>query len=163
MATGEVQALVLNGLGETPALGGFPAPLAGDGTVEIAVRVAGLNPFDVVFSGGGTRLACRRSPLWSDARESGSTPWAAALLRRRRSAVRVGGGADLVGESHLFELRPEVDDATAVALGAAGISAWIPLAKRAAVTEADTVVVLGATGGVGRLAVRSPPASGPIA
>jgi NADPH:quinone reductase-like Zn-dependent oxidoreductase len=48
----------------------------------------------------------------------------------------------------------DIDDATAVAVGTAGISAWIPLARRAKVTSSDTVVALGATGAVGRLAVQ---------
>jgi len=153
--TDDVQALVLNGLGETPSLGRFRPPEAGDGAVAIDVRIAALNPFDVVFSGGGHPAGVPEIPSVVG-REGVGVDADGRRLYFDVAVPPFGSVAErtLVGESHLFELLPDVDDTTAVALGAAGISAWIPLAKRAAVTEADTVVILGATGGVGRLAVQ---------
>jgi hypothetical protein len=48
-----VKAFVLKELGESPVLDQFASPQAGDGTVEITLSVASLNPFDVTFSKGG--------------------------------------------------------------------------------------------------------------
>ena len=48
-----------------------------------------------------------------------------------------------------------VDDGTAVALGIAGLAAWLPLAWRAKVQEGETVLVMGATGVLGSIAVQA--------
>jgi len=47
-----------------------------------------------------------------------------------------------------------VDDAVAAACGIAGIAGWLPLAERAPVRPDDRVVVLGATGCVGSIALQ---------
>jgi NADPH:quinone reductase-like Zn-dependent oxidoreductase len=62
--------------------------------------------------------------------------------------------AALVALDRMFDVPPEVDDPTAIALGAAGIAAWVPLVERARATEGDSVLVLGATGAVGSIAVQ---------
>lgn len=49
----------------------------------------------------------------------------------------------------------ELDDATAAACGVAGIAGWMPVAVRAAVQPDDRVLVLGATGACGRIAVQA--------
>lgn len=48
-----------------------------------------------------------------------------------------------------------LDDVRAAACGIAGIAAWIPLTRRAPVQPGDRVLVLGATGAVGSIAVQA--------
>jgi NADPH:quinone reductase len=49
----------------------------------------------------------------------------------------------------------DLDDALAAACGIAGISGWIPVAHRAPVEPGDRVLVLGATGTVGSVALQA--------
>ena len=49
----------------------------------------------------------------------------------------------------------ELDDATAAACGVAGLAGWMPVAVRAPVEPGDRVLVLGATGTAGRIAVQA--------
>ena len=48
-----------------------------------------------------------------------------------------------------------LDDATAAACGIAGVAGWVPVARRAPVRPDDRVLVLGATGTVGSVAVQA--------
>lgn len=53
-----------------------------------------------------------------------------------------------------FELPDGVDDAVAAAAGIAGLAGWMPVAWRGRVRQGDRVLVLGATGSVGRVALQ---------
>jgi NADPH2:quinone reductase len=59
-----------------------------------------------------------------------------------------------VTDAHVCPVPEGVDDATAVAGGIAGIAGWLPVAWRSPVQEGDRVLVLGATGTVGSVAVQ---------
>jgi NADPH:quinone reductase-like Zn-dependent oxidoreductase len=48
-----------------------------------------------------------------------------------------------------------VDDDIAVALGIAGLAAWLPLTRHADVSAGQSVLILGATGVVGTIAVQA--------
>jgi NADPH:quinone reductase-like Zn-dependent oxidoreductase len=48
-----------------------------------------------------------------------------------------------------------IDPAAAAAAGIAGVAGWVPVAWKAKVTADDRVLVLGATGAVGRIAVQA--------
>ena len=66
----------------------------------------------------------------------------------------------LVPEAALFDVADGVEPALAAALGNAGLAAWLALEWRARLQPGETVLVLGATGTVGRLAVQSAKALG---
>ena len=59
-----------------------------------------------------------------------------------------------VDETAVFPVPPELDPAAAVALGVAGMAAWLALDYRARLAPGETVLVLGATGAVGQFAVQ---------
>jgi NADPH:quinone reductase-like Zn-dependent oxidoreductase len=69
---------------------------------------------------------------------------------------RDGAAAEVIAvEARNVAARPQsVDHAAAATLPLAGLTAWQALFRHAAVTEGDTVLVLGAGGGVGNLAVQ---------
>ncbi|MGH3630067.1 MAG: zinc-binding alcohol dehydrogenase family protein [Sciscionella sp.] len=56
----------------------------------------------------------------------------------------------------LFDVPDELDDVTAAALPNAGVSAWLSLSWRAALQPGESVLVLGATGVTGKLAMQAP-------
>jgi len=60
----------------------------------------------------------------------------------------------LVPSDALLDVAEGVDDAVAAALGNTGLAAWLSLAWRAELQRGETVLVLGATGAVGNVAVQ---------
>ena len=55
----------------------------------------------------------------------------------------------------LFDVPDGLDDASAAALGNSGLAGWLALAWRADLQPGETVLVLGATGQVGSVAVQA--------
>lgn len=66
----------------------------------------------------------------------------------------------LVRQADLFEPAEGVDDATAAGLGNAGLAAWLGLTWRARLQPGESVLVLGANGAVGSIAVQAAKALG---
>jgi NADPH2:quinone reductase len=60
----------------------------------------------------------------------------------------------VVPRAFTFPVPDNVDDATAAALPNPGISAWLSLAYRAKLVKGENVLILGATGVTGKLAVK---------
>ena len=60
----------------------------------------------------------------------------------------------LVPEENLLDLADGVDDVTAAALGNTGLAAWLALTWRANLQPGEAVLVLGATGALGSVAVQ---------
>ena len=147
-------------LGELPVAGEAAAPVSGDGRVLLEVLAAPLNPLDVAvgsgrFYGGHPELpyipGCEAV---GRLRESGELAWV------------FGDGLGLKRDGTLAELAsvaPEAavlvpdgaDPALAAALGIAGVAGWLPLVWRAPLRGGETVLVLGATGTVGFVAVQT--------
>jgi NADPH:quinone reductase-like Zn-dependent oxidoreductase len=150
-----MKALVLHEHGRAPRLGDFPAPPTEDPAALVTLSAAGLNPFDVVFSAGRHPVGRPEVPSIVGREGVGSTSDGRRVYFDGAQAPYGSMAMQaLVARDHLFDVPSAVDDATAIALGAAGIAAWVPLADRARVTESDRVLVLGATGAVGSIAVQ---------
>jgi NADPH:quinone reductase-like Zn-dependent oxidoreductase len=151
-----MRAAVLHEHGATPRCGDFPDPRADGGDVVVDVAAAGLHHLDlhkatgafytgppplpsVVGTDGVGRLADGRR-VYFDATVAPSGSMAERALVRREA---------------LFEVAEGVDDATAAALGNTGLGAWLALAWRSGLQPGQTVLVLGATGAVGSIAVQA--------
>jgi NADPH:quinone reductase-like Zn-dependent oxidoreductase len=61
----------------------------------------------------------------------------------------------LAPEEALFDIADGVDDAVAAALGSSGLGAWLAVAWRSGLQPGETVLVLGACGAVGTVAVQA--------
>jgi NADPH2:quinone reductase len=125
----------------------------------LEVLAAPLNPIDLavsrgVYFGGHPELpyvpgceAVGRSP-------DGRTVWVFSgglgLDRNGAMAERAA-----IGNSIVIEIPRGADPALASALGIAGLAGWLPLAWRAPLEGGETVLVLGATGTVGLVAVQT--------
>jgi NADPH2:quinone reductase len=130
--------------------------IEGEGTIQI-VAVA-LNPLDLAIAAG--RFYGGHPPL-------PYVPGCEAVGRRDGERVYLfGDGWGIRRDGFLVEradfppslavLVPgELDDAVAAACGIAGIAGWMPVATRAPVQPGDRVLVLGATGTVGSVALQA--------
>ena len=155
-----MRAAVVGELGQPPSPGEVPEPSAGDGEVVVEVLAAPLNPVDVAVSKGafyGGHPALPYVPgaeVVGQVRGSGEVVWA---FGAGFGLARNGGMAELavVPEERLVPVPEGADPALAGALGIAGLAGWLPLAVRTRVRSGETVLVLGATGTVGQVAVQA--------
>jgi NADPH2:quinone reductase len=146
-------------LGEPPAVGELDEVRAGGGETVVEVEAVALNPLDVavgsgVFYGGHPPL-----PYVPGCEAAGRTQDGVAvyLFGDGRGVGKPGFLAERVAVPQHLPLRlPEgVDPALAAAAGIAGVAGWVAVAWKAKVGPGDRVLVLGATGTVGRVAVQA--------
>jgi NADPH2:quinone reductase len=142
-------------LGAPPSLAEIDA--SGGGTI-LEVEAIALNPLDVAvgagrFYGGHPPLpyvpGCEAVGL-ADGRRVYAFGDGRGIAKDGFAAEQVA-----VPEEFLIEVPGDVDAPAAAAAGIAGIAAWIPVAWRAQVGPGDRVLVLGANGVVGTIAVQA--------
>jgi NADPH:quinone reductase-like Zn-dependent oxidoreductase len=150
-----MDAAVLHAWG-TPVFGAFHDPSPADGQVVVEVEAAAVNPVDLLIASGQFYIRPAELPYVV------GTDGVGRLADGRRvyfgaSALPFGGAAQrtLVSEAALIDLADGVDAAIAATLGNTGLAAWLSLQWRARLAPGETVLVLGATGAVGRLAVQA--------
>lgn len=138
-------------LGSPPTAG----EIESDGAIEVAA--VALNPLDLAVGAG--RFYGGHPPL-------PYVPGAEAVGRHGGARVYLfGEGYGTRRDGFLCErtdfpaeravpVPDELDDALAAAVGIVGTAAWVPLARLARVRKDDRVLVLGATGLVGTIALQ---------
>lgn len=130
-----------------------------EGELVVDVTAAPLNPVDLSIAAGtfyaGPPFVV---PYVPGVEGVGRTPDGARVWFETGAGF-VGDGSmaerAAVDSSRMVTLPDGVDDALAGCLGVAGLAAWVPLAHRACVEQGETVLVLGATGAVGQIAVQA--------
>jgi NADPH:quinone reductase-like Zn-dependent oxidoreductase len=148
-----VYAAVLHEYDEAPRYGEFEDPAAGEGQVVAAVAAAAIHHLDLLKASGTFYI---EQPLPSVVGGDG-----VGTVDGRRvlfeAIVPYGSMAErsLANAETLFDVPDDLDDATAAALANTGIAAWLSLSWRAGLQPGETVLVLGATGQVGSLAVQA--------
>jgi NADPH2:quinone reductase len=151
-----MRAAVLHEHGATPRFGEFREPEPAPGHVVVDVAAAALHHLDLHKATGTFYMGPQ--PLPSVVGTDGVGRLADG--RRRYFDVTLapfGSMAEraLVPDGALFEIADGLDDAVAAALGNTGLGAWLALAWRARLERGETVLVLGATGAVGGVAVQA--------
>lgn len=151
-----MQAAVVNVLGQAPRYQSFPEPIAGEGEALIQVRAAGLHPI-VKALASGTHYAAGGGEVPSvpgvdgvGVLEDGSRvffvfvrkPWGAMAERAA------------VPRAKCIPVPENLSDVEAAAIANPGMSAWMSLQERARLAAGETVLVLGATGVAGQLAIQ---------
>src|SRR5215207_10860020 len=151
-----MRAAILDDFGATPRCGEFDAPSPAAGHVVVDVAAAAIHHLDLHKATGTFYMG--PPPLPSVVGSDGI----GRLPDRRRvyfdaSAAPYGSMAErtLVPEDVVFDVDEDVDDATAAALGNTGLGAWLALAWRSGLQPGETVLVLGASGACGSVAVQA--------
>ena len=142
--------------GEPPHCDQFDEPVEGNGQLVAEVAAAGVNHLDVQKASG--RFYTEPPPVPSVVGSDG----VGRLPDGRRvffDSTETPHGAmaerTLVNEQHLLDVAEGVDDEVAAALGSSGLAAWLALDWKAGLEPGETVLVLGATGAVGNVAVQA--------
>jgi NADPH2:quinone reductase len=147
-------AALITELGRPPTVGEAPEPAG----ASLEVLAAALNPIDRavaagLFYGGHPPLPFVPGCECVGREAGGRVVWTfgggLGLARNGAMAERSEAGAIVV------EVPEGADPAIAAALGIAGLAGWLPVALRAPVRPGDRVLVLGATGTAGQVALQA--------
>jgi NADPH:quinone reductase-like Zn-dependent oxidoreductase len=150
-----VKAAVLRELGAPSFEGGYPEPEAGPGQLVIEVEAASLNPIDLAKASGRFVTGPPKLPSVVGDEGVGRTPDGRRVYFG--SAVQPFGSLaerSLARSAEVVELPAEADSGAAAAIGNIGIAAWLSLEQKAGLRPGETVLILGATGAVGRVGVQ---------
>lgn len=123
--------------------------------VEVDMAYAGVNPVDR-YGALGQVSADGPLPRTLGSEGSGTAGGRAVMVRGHGlGSTRDGLWATeaVVPAGALIEVPDGVDLEAAAAMGVAGVTAWRVVTEKARVTHEDRVLVLGASGGVGSIAV----------
>lgn len=150
-----MNAAVLHAFDKPPAFEQFPDPIAQEDEAIVRVLAAALKPVDKQIANGSHYASPRVLPVVCGMDgvgllEDGTRVYFAGA----RPPYGAMAQHTVVSRHHCFPLPEDVDDVTAAALINPGVSAWLTLAYRAKLVQGETVLVLGATGVTGKLALQ---------
>jgi NADPH:quinone reductase len=162
-----MRAAVISELGGTPQAAERPAP-SHDGDVVVSMLAAALNPADLAIASGGFYAGHPPLPYIPGLEAVGRVTHgsdAGKLVYVQGGGLGVsrdGTAAEFFAAppEALVSLPEEADPAVAAALGTAGLAGWLSLSWRVRLKAGETVLVLGATGTVGSVAVQCAKALG---
>ncbi|GGM94566.1 NADPH:quinone reductase [Lentzea pudingi] len=158
-----VPAVIVDAPGAEPRLGSVARPVRTPGTTVVAVVAAPLNPLDLAIASGTFHSARHEAPyvpgsecvgmvLESDVYLPGS--WVYAECHASPASPGTFVACVLVADENLIPLPQEVDPVLGAAVGNSGTAAFMPLIERGGLRSGETVLVLGATGTVGQIAIQ---------
>ncbi len=158
-----MRAAVLHTLGRPPILGDHPDPVAADGHTIVRVTAAPIVPLDLLCASGTSYFGRPSVPYVpgvqgvgvidaSPTLEAGTRVWFATS-----AGMAPGDGSlaerCLVADDDLVPVTADLTDVQIGALGLSAVAAWMSLTWRARFRRGERVVVLGAGGAVGQVAV----------
>jgi len=151
-----MNAAVLHTFDEPPHFEQFSEPVAEDNEVIVHVRAAALKPIEKQMANGSHYAAYRKLPVVCGVDGVGCMDdgtrvfFGGARLPYGSMAQRT-----VVSRSRCFPIPDNIGDDIAAAVVNPGLSAWGALAWRAQLTPRETVLILGAIGVTGKLAIQT--------
>jgi NADPH:quinone reductase-like Zn-dependent oxidoreductase len=151
----DMKAAVITAAGKAPVYADFEAPVAKSGVELISIRASALSQFSKSRASGSHYSSNGAFPAVAGSDGVG-------LTQEGRRIYFVlpeppfGALAEIcpVRSNRCVELPDSLDEITAAAIANPGMSAWAALVERAYLAAGETVLVNGATGTAGRLAVQ---------
>jgi NADPH:quinone reductase-like Zn-dependent oxidoreductase len=159
-----VKAVVLDGWGKAPVVRDAQEPPSTPGRALMRLRAAALNPVDVAIASGKFYGPTPEPPFVLGAEAVGEV----VRSDRFASGTRVwcltttGGFVEYLDapEESLVPVPDGISDEQAAAIGIAGLAGWMSVLERGELDAGETVVVLGASGVVGQVAIQAARARG---
>ena len=150
-----MKAAVIRETGATPAV----AEIADPSGEVVEVLAAPINPIDLAVSRGILATGHPELPYVPGCEGVGRTAdgrvvWIFGGSFGRTTNGAMGARAS-VGDAFAIDVPDGADPAVAAGLGIAGLAGWLPFAWRAPLEGGEDVLVLGATGSVGLVAVQT--------
>jgi NADPH:quinone reductase-like Zn-dependent oxidoreductase len=150
-----MKAAIVTAAGKSPIFGEFNEPAAAQGMEVITVSASALSQFSKSRSVGTHYSSDGGFPAVAGADGVGLTADGRRVYFVLPEAP-YGALAEkcLVDADHCVEIPDSLDDAMAAAMANPGMSAWAALVERSRLQPGETVLINGATGSAGRLAVQ---------
>src|SRR6516164_10890908 len=150
-----MKAAVLRALGKPPRFEEFPDPEASQGEVIVRVKAASLKNIDKMMASGSHYDSHTELPVVCGIDgvgilEDGTRVFCGGCRR----PYGMFAERSVVSRTWCLLIPDGVDDITAAALPNPALSSWLPLVWRAQLKHGETVLILGATGVAGQLAVQ---------
>jgi NADPH2:quinone reductase len=151
-----MRAAILRAHGAVPEPGEFDDPVEVDRAEALDVLVAGMNPVDVRIA-TGTLPNERREPPYVAGKEGVGRRADGSVVYFDASIEPYGSFAErtLIAAGSGYAVPDGLDPALAVCLGVSGLAAWLSLEWRGRLAAGETVLILGASGVVGQIAVQA--------
>lgn len=147
-----MRAAVMRSLGELPCVEDVPEPTPGEGQEVVRVTACPLTNLDRARASGNHPAAPTALPAVCGAIAVGTLPDGARVLFRSPAGAMAERA---VTRREWCSLIPDgVDDALAAAIQNPGVSAWNVFEWRAKLRPGERVLILGATGVAGQIAVQ---------
>ena len=150
-----MKAAIVTAVGMTPKYGEFEKPVPKEGELIVSVRAAALSNLTKSRATGAHYSAAEIFPAVAGADGVGVTQDGRRVYFAMPEAP-YGSLAEYcpIHARRCIDIPESVDDITAAAIANPGMSAWAALVERARIVPGETVLVNGATGTAGRIAVQ---------
>lgn len=151
-----MKAAVVEVLGQPPKYQEFAEPVSGENEILIQVHAAGLHPIVKAIASGAHYSATGQVPMVAGLDGVGVRPDGARVYfgSARRPwgtmAERCAAPASMC-----LPLPDGISDVEAAAIANPGMSAWLSLRDRGEVKAGEAVLIMGATGVAGQLAIQA--------
>jgi NADPH:quinone reductase-like Zn-dependent oxidoreductase len=150
-----MKAAIIKAAGKAPVYGDFNEPVVSEGKELITVSASALSQFSRSRSSGSHYSSGGLFPSVAGADGVGRTSDGRRVYFVLPEAPYGSlAGKSLVDSNHCVAIPDNLDDATAAAIANPGMSAWAALVERARLQPGETVLINGAAGTAGRLAVQ---------
>jgi NADPH2:quinone reductase len=150
-----MKAAVLHELGSEPRYEDFAEPVAQDGEALVRVRAASLKSVDKQMAAGSHYASPKELPTVCGVDGVGTLEdGSRVFFGGPRKPFGTMAERTIAPRAFCFPIPDAIDDATAAALPNPGISAYLVLTHNARLASGETVLILGATGVTGKLAVQ---------
>ena len=154
-----MKAVQIPSLGGSPELVEIDPPERDNAQALLEIEAVGLNPVDVSTAAGRYYGGSPPTPYVAGSEGVGRVLEAGSVERGTRVYVARSGHGTLaeratVREEWVIPLPDHADPVVAAAFGTAGVAGWLPVSWRAPVRPDDRVLVLGATGASGLVALQ---------
>lgn len=161
----EAPAAVLHTHGAPPEHRLWPIPRPGSGQALVRVTAAPISPLDLLCASGVSYFGAQPLPYVPGTQGVGVVVEGASLAPGRRvwftcdAGMKPGDGSMaqfcVIEEAAALTLPDDVADDLVAALGLSSIAAWMALTWRGQLQSGEQVLVLGASGAVGQVAVQA--------
>jgi NADPH:quinone reductase-like Zn-dependent oxidoreductase len=150
-----VKAAVLHTLGKPPRFEDFPDPHPSPDEVKVRVKAASLKNIDKAMASGSHYDSHSELPVVCGIDGVGVLDDGTRVYcGGSRPPYGMMAEQTVVSRAWCLPIPDGVDDVTAAALPNPALSSWLPLVWRAQLQPGETVLVLGATGVAGKLALQ---------
>ena len=154
-----MRAAVLTAYGRPPEPADRELPVPGPEEVRVKVTAAPIAPLDLLCATGTSYFGAPPLPYVPGVQGVGVRDDGARVWFASDAGMKPGDGslaeAAVVRAVDTVPVHADVPDPLAAALGLSAVAAWMALTWRAALRPGETVLVLGAGGAVGQVAVQA--------